>query len=72
LTAAAFFLASRLRAAVARRPRSDVLSPVERQCVIDNGTYKPDGTVNMETTHRFGWDRVWAERESPTPQPVER
>jgi hypothetical protein len=47
------------------------LSPVERQRLIDNGTYKTDSTVNMETAHRLGWDRVWAERERPTPQPIE-
>jgi hypothetical protein len=42
-----------------------------RNRLIANGTYKPDGTVNMETAQRLGWDRVWAERERsrPAPQP---
>lgn len=41
--------------------------PEIRNRLIANGTYKPDGTVNMETVQRLGWDRVWAERESAAP-----
>ncbi|HEX9303730.1 MAG TPA: hypothetical protein VGA31_04685 [Thermoanaerobaculia bacterium] len=40
-----------------------------RNRLIANGTYKQDGTVNMETAQRLGWDRVWAERERPRPAP---
>jgi len=42
-----------------------------RDRLIANGTYKADGTVNVETAQRLGWDRVWAERERarPAPQP---
>ena len=43
------------------------LSADERQRLIDNGTYKPDGTVNVETATRLGWDRKWSEREGPKP-----
>jgi hypothetical protein len=39
--------------------------------LIQNGTYKPDGTVNMETARRLGWDKEWEERERPRPQPTE-
>jgi hypothetical protein len=40
-----------------------------RNRLIANGTYRPDGTVNVETAQRLGWDRVWAERERPRPAP---
>jgi hypothetical protein len=26
------------------------------------GTYNPDGTVNMETARRLGWDKEWEKR----------
>ena len=45
------------------------LAPDQKRVLIQNGTYKPDGTVNMETAHRVGWDRIWAERERPRPSP---
>lgn len=38
--------------------------------LIENGTYREDGTVNLETAHRLGWDRIWAERERPAPAPT--
>ena len=38
--------------------------------LIQNGTYKPDGTVNMETAHQLGWDKIWEEKSRPQPQPV--
>jgi hypothetical protein len=47
------------------------LSETQKRLLIQNGTYRPDGTVNMETARRLGWDRVWAERERPKPQPTE-
>ncbi|HEX9149098.1 MAG TPA: hypothetical protein VF958_08065, partial [Thermoanaerobaculia bacterium] len=47
----------------------EYLSADERQRLIDNGTYKPDGTVNMETAHRLGWDRRWEQDRTPAPQP---
>jgi hypothetical protein len=45
------------------------LSETQKRLLVQNGTYRPDGAVNMETAHRLGWDRVWAERERPRPQP---
>ncbi len=39
------------------------LSEEERGRLIANGTYNPDGTVNMETAERLGWTKMWAERE---------
>jgi hypothetical protein len=48
------------------------LSPAQRQLLIQNGTYREDGTVNMETARRLGWDRLWAEgagRPVPAPTP---
>jgi hypothetical protein len=42
----------------ARIPRW--LNAVQRQHMIDNGTYNADGTVNMKTAVRLGWDKMWA------------
>ena len=39
------------------------LSPRQRRLLVQNGTYNADGTVNMETARRLGWDRRWAGRE---------
>jgi hypothetical protein len=36
------------------------LNAVQKQHLIDNGTYNADGTVNMKTAQRLGWDRMWA------------
>lgn len=48
----------------------EYLSEGQKRLLIQNGTYKPDGTVNMETAHRLGWERVWErDRPTPTPQP---
>ncbi len=33
-----------------------------RQRLIANGTYNPDGTVNMETARRLGWEKAWQQR----------
>jgi hypothetical protein len=44
------------------------LSEGQKRLLIQNGTYKEDGTVNMETARRLGWDKRWKER--PTPQPA--
>jgi hypothetical protein len=44
------------------------LSEDERQRLITNGTYNADGTVNMETARRLGWDKRWAKRNRPVPQ----
>ncbi|MEO8347727.1 MAG: hypothetical protein ABI610_02360, partial [Acidobacteriota bacterium] len=46
------------------------LTDVQKQRLIANGTFREDGTVNMETARRLGWDRVWAERNRPAPQPA--
>jgi hypothetical protein len=43
--------------------------PEIRSRLIANGTYKPDGTVNMETAQRLGWDRIWAENARVEPRP---
>jgi hypothetical protein len=46
------------------------LSAGQKRLLIQNGTYREDGSVNMETARRLGWDRVWAERERPVPAPT--
>jgi hypothetical protein len=38
------------------------LSPETKRRLIANGTYNPDGTVNMETAERMGWTKLWAAR----------
>ena len=40
-----------------------------RQLMIQNGTLNSDGTVNMETARRLGWDKEWEKRKPPAPQP---
>jgi hypothetical protein len=35
------------------------LSPNERARLISNGTFNADGTVNMDTAKKMGWDRAW-------------
>lgn len=47
------------------------LSEGQKRALIQNGTYKDDGTVNLETARRLGWDKVWETRSRPTPQPAE-
>ena len=46
------------------------LSTEQKRRLIQNGTYKADGTANMETARRLGWDRTWEERSHPAPQLV--
>ena len=41
-----------------------------RELLIQNGTLNPDGTVNMETARRLGWDKEWEKRARPAPQPT--
>jgi len=36
------------------------LNPETKRRLIANGTYNPDGTVNMETAERMGWTKIWA------------
>jgi hypothetical protein len=47
------------------------LSPEQKRRLIQNGTYRADGTVNVETAKRLGWDRAWEARSHPVPQPAE-
>jgi len=49
------------RSADARMPEG--LSLEEKRRLIANGTYNPDGTVNMATAERVGWTRTWQEWE---------
>ena len=44
------------------------LSEGQKQLLIQNGTYNADGTVNMETARRLGWDREWENRSRPAPR----
>jgi hypothetical protein len=46
----------------ARMP--EAFSPEQKRRLIANGTYRPDGTVNMETAERLGWAKIWADRET--------
>jgi hypothetical protein len=41
----------------------DGLSPETKRRLIANGTYNPDGTVNMETAERMGWIKIWSARD---------
>jgi hypothetical protein len=44
--------------------------PEQRRGLIATGIYNEDGTVNMETARRLGWDRIWEERSRPSPAPA--
>ena len=46
------------------------LTDGQKELLVQNGTYRDDGTVNMETARRQSWDRIWAERERPVPSPT--
>jgi len=52
------------------RPRSadermpSWLTEEARRRLIANGTYNPDGTVNMETADRLGWTKLWANHDA--------
>ena len=48
------------------------LTEEARQRLINNGTYNPDGTVNLETAERAGWTRIWREREEQVKAAAER
>jgi hypothetical protein len=39
------------------------LTEEAKRRLIANGTYNPDGTVNMQTAERAGWTRIWKEKE---------
>jgi hypothetical protein len=45
----------------------DYLNEAQKRKLIENGTYREDGTVNMDTAERQGWTRVWSGAGS-TPQ----
>ena len=48
-----------------RRPETKIplyLTDRQKEMLIQNGTYKADGTVNMETARKNGWDRIWVEK----------
>jgi hypothetical protein len=48
-----------------RRPTAKMplyLTDYQKEMLIQNGTYKADGTVNMETARKNGWDRIWVEK----------
>jgi hypothetical protein len=49
------------RAADDRMPEH--LSDEAKRRLIANGTYNPDGTVNMSTAERTGWAQAWRNRE---------
>jgi hypothetical protein len=50
---------------------SEDVRPEIRNRLIANGTYNPDGTVNMETARRLGWDRIWQARQHDEPASVQ-
>ena len=39
------------------------LTEEAKRRLISNGTYNPDGSVNIETAERVGWTRIWKERD---------
>lgn len=51
------------------QPMPPYLPAALQQRLISNGTYNADGTVNMETARRLGWDKIWEEHAPTAPQP---
>jgi len=51
------------RSAEDRMPEG--LSEEAKQRLIANGSYNPDGTVNMDTAQRVGWTKIWEEQKAP-------
>ena len=47
-----------------KSPMPRWLSEEAKARLIRNGTYNADGTVNLETARRLGWDKAWA-KEKP-------
>jgi hypothetical protein len=48
------------------------LTDGQKAFLVSNGTYKEDGTVNLETARRLGWDEVWAKKGRSEPaRPVD-
>jgi hypothetical protein len=46
------------------------LSEEQKRRLITNGTYHANGTVNMETARRVGWDKLWQKEGRPLPSPT--
>jgi hypothetical protein len=40
-------------------------TPEIQQRLIANGTYNPDGSINMNTAERLGWTKIWEEQSRP-------
>jgi hypothetical protein len=51
------------RSADARLPA--YLSGEQKRRLVANGTYNRDGSANVETARRLGWDREWKKRSPP-------
>jgi hypothetical protein len=54
------------QSADARMPGA--LAERQKRVLIQNGVYKEDGAVNMETARRLGWDRMWEKTAPATRQ----
>jgi hypothetical protein len=48
------------------------LSAETKSRLIANGTYNPDGTVNLRTAERNGWTRIWQARQDQAKAATER
>jgi hypothetical protein len=47
---------------------SPSFSPEIKSRLIATGIYNADGSVNLATAHRMGWDRLWADRDAKSKQ----
>lgn len=45
------------------------LSPQQKRRLVANGTYRTDGTVNIETARKLGWDKIWEQEGIPSKGP---
>ena len=46
------------------------LNAQQKQRLIDNGTYNPDGSVNLRTAEKLGWTKMWAATATQQPHAV--
>lgn len=44
--------------------RFALYAPEIQRRLVATGIYNADGTVNLETAKRLGWDRTWREKDA--------
>lgn len=58
--------------ASAKETMPESLTAAQKQLLIQNGTYNADGSINMETAVRLGWDQKWAKKDPTAAETPEK